>query len=182
MISKFKFWIPLAITITAFCGLVYLSVQQNIRQSANDPQIQMSEDLADALENGGSPDSLIPKTNVDISKSLAPFVIVFNDKAEVVISSVILNGKTPTPPSGVFDFVRKNNKESFTWEPNPGIRIAASVIKYNGAKPGFVLAGRSIREVEKRESSLEKQVLGAWLATLVASMVATLIFINKPRT
>ncbi len=176
MLSKIKQWIPLAIIITGFCGLVYLAVQQDIRQGANDPQIQMSEDSARALENGAKVEEVVPKTEVDISKSLAPFLIIFNDRQEVVNSQAVLGGKIPKPPTGVFEFVRTHEKEWLTWEPKPGVRIAAVITKYNGANPGFVLAGRSIREVEKREDWLVKQVGAAGVTLLIVSFLATLIF------
>ena len=176
MFSKIKQFIPLAIIITAFCLLVYLAVQQDIRQSANDPQIQLSEDSARALENGAKVEEVVSKTEVDISKSLSPFIIIFNDRQEPVNSQAVLNGKIPNPPGGVFDFVRAHNKEWFTWEPKPGVRIAAVVTKYNGANPGFVLAGRSIREVENREGWLGRYVGAAWVTTLIASFFAILIF------
>jgi hypothetical protein len=45
------------------------------------------------------------------------------------------------------------------------------VVAYGGAQPGFVLAGRSLREVEKRESQVE-QISGiVWLVTLAGSLV-----------
>ena len=34
----FKVWLPFAVVISAFCMLVYASVQQVYRQDANDPQ------------------------------------------------------------------------------------------------------------------------------------------------
>ena len=37
-------WLAIAAATTVVCGLVYLSVQQVMRQSANDPQIQIAED------------------------------------------------------------------------------------------------------------------------------------------
>jgi len=43
-----KQWLPLAIVIKLLCGLVYVAVQQEVRLSANDPQIGMAEDLAAA--------------------------------------------------------------------------------------------------------------------------------------
>ena len=39
-------WLPMALVVTALCGVVYAAVFRNIRQSANDPQIQMAEDAA----------------------------------------------------------------------------------------------------------------------------------------
>ncbi len=34
----------------------------------------------------------------------------------------------------------------------PGVRNAVVVVRYGGEHPGFVLAGRSLREVEQRVS------------------------------
>jgi hypothetical protein len=39
------------------------------------------------------------------------------------------------------------------------------------SKPGFVLAGRSLREVEIRESQVEQITAIAWLVTLAVSLV-----------
>ncbi len=39
-----------------------------------------------------------------------------------------------------------------------------------------MLAGRSMREVEKRELWIEMMVVGAWLFTLGVTFVATLFF------
>jgi hypothetical protein len=39
-----KHWLLVAIIITGFSGLLEATVQQVIRQSADDPQIQMAED------------------------------------------------------------------------------------------------------------------------------------------
>ena len=50
--QTFIAWLPFAIIIVIFSGLVYAIVQQNYRQSANDPQIQIAEDLATAISQG----------------------------------------------------------------------------------------------------------------------------------
>lgn len=174
LIKKF---IPFVILTTAFCGLVFVAVHQSIRQNANDPQIQMSEDSARLLENGEKPEDVTPKAEVDISKSLSVFLIIFDDQGKPVASSAVLKGRIPSPPMGVFDNVRSKGKGRLTWEPSPGIRIAAVITKYNGANPGFVLAGRSIREVEAREHTLFVEVAAAWVGTLVVSFIATALFL-----
>lgn len=176
MFAKLKSFIPLAIIITAFCGLVYVAVHQTLRQSANDPQIQMSEDSAASLQNGAKAEDLIGKISVDPSKSLSPFLIIFNDAGQPVNSQAAIEGRIPTPPSGVFDEVRSRGENHFTWEPRPGVRIAAVVNKFEGANPGFVLAGRSIREVEQREDLLTKETAAVWLAALLLTFFATIIF------
>ncbi len=176
MISKIKHFVPIVIIITAFCGLIYVAVHQNYRQSANDPQIQMSEDDATVLESGTKASDLLGKTEVDPSKSLSPFAIVFNDQGQPQSSQAVIDGRIPVPPAGVFDYVKAHHQERFTWEPKPNVRIAAIVTKYEGAAPGFVLAGRSIREVENREDLLTKETGAVWIATLVIAFFATMMF------
>src|SRR6185295_4920318 len=68
-------WVPFAGVITILCGMVYLTVQQSLRQSANDPQIQMAEDAAGALARGAAEETVLPATQVDIATSLSPFAI-----------------------------------------------------------------------------------------------------------
>jgi hypothetical protein len=162
-----KNWLPLAIATAGLCGLVYLAVQQSLRISANDPQIQMAEDAVSALDAGTSVDSIVPGSKVELSTSLAPFIIVFDDSGNVVGSSATLHGVTPNYPTGVLDYTRKNGEDRVTWQPENGIRMATVVARYNH---GFVMAGRSLREVEIRISNLEKicglTMLLIWAATL----------------
>lgn len=68
-----------------------------------------------------------------------------------IAGSGTLDGKLPTLPPGVFDFTRQNGQDGITWQPQPDVRSAIVVVHYNGLQSGFVLAGRSLREVEIRE-------------------------------
>ena len=81
-----KFWIPLALVTTILSGLIFLSIQQNFRQNANDPQIQMAEDASVALDSGASPMDLVGPAKIDVGKSLAPFVIVYDVSGKVLAS------------------------------------------------------------------------------------------------
>lgn len=166
-----KQWLPLVVVITAMCGLIYLSVQQALRHGANDPQIQMAEDAADALSRGEPVESVLPVSQVDLSRSLAPFVIVFNDAGKPVASNGSLNGSIPAFPPGVFDYVRKNGEDRITWQPEPGVRIASVVVGYTGTQPGFVVAGRSLREVEIREDQVQTLAGLAWIVTVLGSLI-----------
>jgi hypothetical protein len=108
---------------------------------------------------------------VEISTSLAPFMVLYSNTGEPLASSGLLHGIVPLLPSGVFDHTRQNAEDRVSWQPESGVRIAAVVVAYGGAQSGFVLAGRSLREVEKRESQVE-QISGiAWLVTLAVSLV-----------
>ena len=166
-----RYWLPLAAVTTLLSGLIYLAVQQSLRWGANDPQIQMAEDAAAALAAGGSLASVLPAGQVEISSSLAPFMVIFNARGEPLASSARLHGATPALPSGIFDYTRQKGEDRVTWQPESGVRIAAVVVAYGGAQPGFVLAGRSLREVEIRASQLEQITGIAWLVTLAVSLI-----------
>lgn len=58
----------------------------------------------------------------------------------------------------------------------PGVRSAAVVVSVSGGQGGFVLAGRSLREVEKRVDQLTQQVGAAWLASMLVTLVLVLLF------
>lgn len=171
---------PIAVTTAGLCGLVYLTVQQSLRQGANDPQIQLAEDAASALNGGTSVDSVMPSSKVDIANSLAPFLLVYDDSGNIVASSATLNGSSPTFPAGILDYTRQKGEDRVTLQPERGVRVAAVVLHYNN---GFVLAGRSLREVEKRESQVEElsgiAMVAIWIATLVIISLGEIIGAGK---
>ena len=68
-------WLPLAVAICALCAILYTTVQQVWRAGVDDPQIQLAEDAAAALGDGAAPDEVVPATQVDVARSLAPFMI-----------------------------------------------------------------------------------------------------------
>jgi hypothetical protein len=163
-------WLPLAAGFSVLCLLVHLAVQQSLRWGANDPQIQMAEDGAELLAAGATPKSVLPASKVEISASLAPFMVIYNATGEPLAASGLLHGTSPLLPQGIFDYTRQKGEDRVSWQPEPGVRVAAVVVAYGGAQPGFVLAGRSLREVEKREDQLGQITLLAWLATLAGSL------------
>lgn len=173
-----RYWIPLAVGITFLAGLVYLAVQQNYRMNANDPQIQMAEDAGLALGEGKNPKEIIGNVNVDMRTSLAPYYIIYNQNGKVLASSAFLNDKTPNIPETVFADVKENGEERFTWQPVSGVRSAVVIVYYQGMNnSGFVLAGRSLREVEVREDALELQVGAVWVISLVSAFIAVFILL-----
>jgi hypothetical protein len=176
MFQIIKVWLPLAIAAAGLCGLAYLLVQQSLRMSANDPQIQMAEDAAAALNSGASAESVLPAEKVELTASLAPFLIVYNDSGKLLASSATLHGAAPVYPSGVLDYVRQHGEDRVTWQPESGIRMATVVTRYD---KGFVMAGRSLREVEIRVDNIGKlttlALLAIWAATLVVISLGELI-------
>jgi hypothetical protein len=172
---------------------LYSIPQQVLRQDANDPQIAMATDLVAVLERGDMVTLLqqgaLPAVTggsggVDMARSLSPFVIVYNDQGLPLASQAQLDGKAPAPPAGVFDFVRQHGEERLSWQPRRGVRIAAVVQRVGGAHPGFVLAGRSLREVEDREEQVLQMAGATWIGMLGVILIGTAVFgwYTRPKT
>ena len=166
-----KHWLPIAAVTTVICLLVYATVQQTLRNAADDPQIQLAEDAADALAHGAPVASVVPPVPIDIARSLAPFMIVLDDKGGVVATSGLLHGQGPAVPPGVLEFAKAHGEHRVTWQPERGVRIASVVLAFGGATPGFVVSGRSLREAEKRTAQLVTFVIAAWLGALAISLI-----------
>jgi hypothetical protein len=168
-------WIIVAATVVCLSLVIYVVAQQMLRQGANDPQIGMAEAAAAALAAGQTYDSVLPAEIVAFDASLKPFLIVFDETGIPVASSAYLKGGVPAPPPGVFDYTRTHGQDRITWQPRRGVRLAAVVQHFAGQNSGFVLAARSLREVERHANQiLALTVLGA-LATLAVTLVVTIL-------
>ena len=165
-------WLPLAAAAIGVSGIVYLSVQQNYRLNANDPQIQLTQDLTEALAQGAPPELLLPQSKTDMSKSLQPFAVIFSATGTPMASSAQLNDQTPSLPNGVLEKVAKTGEGRITWQPAKGVRIAAVIKQY---KDGYVLVGRNLQEVEKRITLLGMQTGVALLIVLIVTFLLKLV-------
>jgi hypothetical protein len=147
-----KQWLTAAILVLGLVGFVFVAVQQNYRTSANDPQIQLAHDAADSLSSGTTTAVLLQNMQpIDIARSLAPFEIIYDHSGHELTSTGKLHGATPVLPAGVQDYTKTHGEDRFTWQPQAGVREAA-VLVHQGQY--YVLAARSLREVEQREHQL----------------------------
>jgi hypothetical protein len=165
-------WMPWAFSTVLLCGLVYAAVQQDLRQSANDPQIQIAEDGAARLRVTSAGTPIVPVGDVDIATSLSPYIIYFDDSGKPVSGNGVLDAKLPTLPAGVFAYTRTAREDRFTWQPRSGIRQAVVLVRIDGTHPGFVMSGRSLREVELRERALSNEIGIALLVILLGTLTA----------
>lgn len=165
-----RVWLSLAAVVTATCVVVYATAQQLLRQGANDPQIQMAEDAAAALNAGAPASSVIPASQVELSSSLAPFLIVYETTGKPAAASGVLNGGLPDYPLGALQSAAKSGENRVTWQPGPGVRIASVAVPF---KNGFVVAGRSLRESENRVSAMGQLVAFLWVLSLIAVLVVS---------
>ena len=145
----------------------YVELQHLLRSGANDPQIQMAEDTAAALGNGLT---LTSTSHVDMQKSLDPFVIVYDQAGQPATSSSsgFLQGVVPQLPQGVLESVKGIGEDRITWEPQSGVSIAAVVTSYVGSSSsGYVLAGKNLRETERRDNETLRLALYGWIISVV---------------
>jgi hypothetical protein len=157
-------WIFFGLAATLIFGGGYVAAQQQARHAADHPQIEMARDAVDRLEAGASPESVLPKTTVDIARSPDAYLIVVDQEDRVLASSATLGGNPVVPPRGVFDFVRAHGDETVTWQPAPGVRSAIAVDAFEA---GFVVAGRSLAATESQEAGMLSWAIGGWAATLL---------------
>jgi len=149
--------------VSLILALVYLSVQQTYRMGANDPQIQLAQDMAAGLSAGRLADIDLKEDSLDISQSLGVFTLLLSPSGQPVRSNGFLHGAIPRIPAGVLDFVNRNGDNRISWQPEPGVRVALVVEKVSTPAIGFVAVGRSLQEVEIREKNLGQMVFIGWL-------------------
>jgi hypothetical protein len=160
-------WLALATLATLLVGLVYVVGQQGLRLGANDPQLQLADQAAAALDAGSAPADVLPGGEVDLARSLAAFAIVTDASGATVASNAVLDGGTPDVPAGILETARGGTTDTVTWQPREGVRIAQVTVGWRG---GAVTIGRSLREVERREDVL--------LALCAAGLAAILLVLG----
>jgi len=140
--------------------------------SSHDPQIQMAEDTAAALAAGRRPPrwfrARVPTSPRRLALSSSSTTSAETWRRHLQCST----GEPQGFPPGVLTAARSSGEDKVTSEPAQGVRIAAVVVPVSTG--GSVLAGRSPRVVEIRESDLLGTTVLAWLFTLGAVAVAIL--------
>ena len=98
-----RVWVPIAIAVTGVSAIAFAGIQQNYRQSLNDPQIQMAEDGAARLAAGGVPADVVPRgTLIDANGSLTPWIAVFDGSGKALESTASIGTTSLSLPSGIF--------------------------------------------------------------------------------
>jgi hypothetical protein len=170
--------LTLGLILTVWGAAASLTFQQMLRRGANQPQIQMAASYAAEIASGVKPDVVIPPNNVNLEQSLEPFAIFYDDHGVPTTSNARLNQAIPSPPPGVFRYLRSHDTDTVTWQPQPNVRIAAVIHRVSGPNPGFLLAGRSLRMVEEQESLFWRMVFIGWFF-LVVLLVAGAALLSR---
>jgi hypothetical protein len=123
----------------------------------------------------------LPAGHIDLATSLEPFVILYNSDGAPIHSTGYLDDAVPIPPHGVFAYLRTQPIDKFTWQPRPGLRIAAVAQRIDGPTPGFILVGRSLTLVQQQEDRLRVGTFITWFC-LMALLIAGAVFLNRAQT
>lgn len=190
-LRAFALWLPLAIAFTGVFVFAYWAVQQEYRQNANDPQVELAEDGAAHLNAGGVPAGLVTRgvPLVDTATSLAPWLAVYDQSGKPLESSAVLDGAPPKLPASAFNpstwkkqYAKYGigmdipaNETRFSWQPRDGVREAVVLVRADNGY--FVAAGRNLHEVENRERTLTFGFFLSWLGSLAALYAALLLSI-----
>jgi sensor histidine kinase regulating citrate/malate metabolism len=161
------------VIVTIMTGLVYVNVQQTYRSNANDPQIQLANEINANLKAGRSIERLWPDS-IDIQSSLGVFAALYDEHAQPLRSSALLDGKIPQLPPGVFDFAKNQGEDRITWQPRAGVRMAMVVLRGNFSPVAYIAVGRSLKEVEVREQNLMKTTAICWIGMIVLILFSSL--------
>lgn len=170
--SVFLFWIIVMFLVTFVSCLVYTIAQQSLRLGANEQPMQLAIDTSVKLQEGLNAKDAVPTDKVDISKSLSPFVLVYDNNKNLIAASGMIGSSEPSYPKGVLSYVDQKGEDRVTWQTQTGLRFATVAIKYNN---GYIVAGRSLRETERLIDTIGKLVALAWLACAVFSAVASFV-------
>ena len=156
--------IRVGILTTLVIGFGYLGVQQALRQGADHPQTELARDASALLDGGATPRSVMPATvTVDLSSSPDAFLAIYDVAGRPLATNGSLDGAAPAPPVGVLDSARATGRDRVTWQPRQGVRIALIVLPWQG---GTVLAGRSLRDVERQEDTALLVAFSAWVVSI----------------
>ena len=171
-ILSFLNYLLLIAVITIIMGVIYATVQQSYRTGANDPQIQIAEDVGAKIQQGKSVENIFQTDTIDISNSLSPFVVLYDASGRPLHSTGYLNSKMAQLPAGVFNVAKSDGQDRVTWQPQDGVRMAMVLIHINSSPVQFVAVGRSLTEVEIRESNLIKMIFVGWILCLVIVLLS----------
>lgn len=176
--AKFYKWLLVPFLFTLICGLIYVTLQQNYRQTANDPQIQVAEAVASRLSNGDR--ALTRSSTVDIAQSQSLFVVVYDKDGKPVGGTGKLGAGLPTIPHGSLSWADRYGENRITWQPLPMVRDAIVIKPYKNANgSGYVLVGRSLKETEKRIDQLSNFTFWAWVVGMIA--IGVTFFFERKR-
>jgi len=164
-----------AIITTALSGFIYVSVQQQYRTGADDPQTQIARDIAYKLAQNKTASEQATADTINLEQSLGTFMQLYDGAGKLTYSNGFIGTTAPTAPDGVLAEAKLKGEYGVSWQPARNVRLASVIVYTGGERPGYVLVGRSLWEVEKRENNLLTMTFLCWLVCMGVICVHALL-------
>jgi hypothetical protein len=172
-------FVTLVALVSVLFVTIYCSAHTVFRQQANDPQIEVTEQVAGIVRQGIPLNAIISNAEqIDLASSKALFVMIFDKERTLVGSSAQLNGAAPSVPSEVFDQANEKGEYRFDFEPTENLKFAGVMKKIDDS--AYVLAGRSLSEMEVRVATLKQPLWIGWVIAVLISLLLTALL--RPST
>jgi hypothetical protein len=176
LIPHFRIWLAIVGASTLVLGAAYAMTQQATRLAVNDLPLATAQTVKHELENGAGAADVVPSVKTDLSNDSTVFVTVTDSSQHVLASNAKLSGKSPLPPSGVFEYTKSYGMDQVTWQPSGNARLATIVLNYGeGQNSGFIITGQSLKQTEKRISVYTALAAAAWTAMLGCTTLTVLM-------
>jgi hypothetical protein len=156
-------WLMPMVVATIVFGTIYVVAQQLDRSQANDAPLRLASQVASELRDGEST-TVNAQPHVDLSRSLATWVVVENTQGIATSGSGFLTGNLVSLPSGVLSDAAKSGRDDVTWQPESQLRFATVTIKVGDQ---FVTAGQSLAPSEDRLGNLQLLIGFGWLLAML---------------
>ncbi len=175
--------VAIFVALVALVSVLFISICYSartvFRQQANDPQIEVTEQVAGIVRQGVPIDAIVSSAEqIDLNSSKALFVMIFDNERSLAGSSAQLNGEAPSVPSEVFDKTNEMGEYRFDFEPSENLKFAGVMKKIDDS--AYVLAGRSLSEMETRAAALEQPLWIGWIISVLLSLLLTALL--RPST
>jgi len=155
--------IAAAVVVTILFGTIYVVAQQLDRLSANDAPLRLASQVAAELREGQST-TVDAQPHVDLSRSLAVFVVVEDAQGVSSAGSGFLDGSLVSLPTGVLASAGQSGEDNVTWQPRSGLRFATVTLRVGDQ---FVSAGQSLEPSESRDGTFQLLVGVGWLLAML---------------
>jgi len=156
-------WLMPIVVATIVFGTIYVVTQQFDRLSANDAPLRLASQVAAEVREGQTT-TLQSQPHVDLSRSLAPFVVVENSQGVATAGSGFLKGVLVSLPTGVLSNAAASGRNDVTWQPAAGLRFATVTLRVGSQ---FVSAGQSLEPSESRQGTFQLLIGFGWLLSML---------------
>ena len=156
------FHLTLILLVSGVILFVTVAIQQVYRNMANEPQVQMANDLAAEPQRAAA---LEPVDSLNLYSDQSVFAIYVNYHFQAIASTCNLHGQSPQIPVGVYEHAKSEGINIITWQPKKGTRIALVVKPVNTG--GFIAVGRSLAYAEQQTNNIYLMGAIAWALAML---------------